>query len=123
MLYDSFRVMMMICASVGIIHMIGTDSYIYIFFPIIILIWGIYSLFDENDKEYLRRNGFFYEDDYFSTTNGNNHHHRTTTYQGYTGRGYSQSPTYHYSAYESKKYEHIAKKCNRNFKITIDKDG
>ena len=57
MLYTSFRATVMAAAILGLLHMITEGSFIYMFFPIAIIIWAVYTFFDENDREYLRRNG------------------------------------------------------------------
>lgn len=118
MLYDSLRIALMLFAAVGMVHMISTDSFMYISFPITMLVWGIYSFFDENDKEYIRRNG--YDQMYFgghtrNTTyySDNSRYMPRTTYSGYRQSSYSNS----------KDYESIAKKCTRNFNVTIAKDN
>ena len=50
MLYTSFRATVMVAAILGLLHMIAEGSFIYIFFPIVIIIWAIYTFFDENDR-------------------------------------------------------------------------
>jgi hypothetical protein len=118
--------------------MIATDKYEYIFFPIVILIWAIYSFFDENDREYLRRNGidadelsWFFPDyndygavrDKHKPLNQNSSSH-TRTYQARKttdNSRYAPKTANYYYGY-SNPYKKLKDKCKRNFKITIAKD-
>lgn len=139
MLYTSFRATVMIAAIFGLLHMIAEGSFIYMFFPIAIIIWAIYTFFDENDREYLRRNGidpdeiswFFpdYEDygavrDKHSTMNRKS----SSTYNGSMSANaqYSryapQYPFGGYKGYSDPVYKVLKDKCKRNFKITISKE-
>ena len=139
MLYNSFRVTIMFTAAIGVLHMIAMGSYVYILFPIAIIIWGIYSFFDENDKEYLRRNGidadevpWFFPDytDYGavrSKSPSRSYSHKSHNRYSYNG---SVNVDEQYSRYMPKKdvynteYEALKNKCKRNFKITIaEKDN
>ena len=136
MLYSSFRIFMTITAMMGIFHMIVSSQYVYIFFPIVIIIWAFFSLFDEDDREYLTRNGinpdevswFFPE-----YTNYEYDRHHRHTYQGstnYNHNGYNNDQTVyttyaqsnvntHYS-YNNLEYKKIVAKCKRSVKITLD---
>lgn len=140
MLYTSFRVAVMTTAFLGLLHMLAEGSFIYIFFPIAIIIWAIYSFFDENDREYLRRNGvdpdevswFFPEYCDYGT-------HRTT-YQtsGNYRKSYPARNNYSHNnnvginedynryapqyPYSNPIYRKLKDKCKRNFKITIFKE-
>lgn len=118
MLYDAFRFSVMIASVLGIIHMIAVDSYIYIYFPIVIEFWGIYSFVDAREKEDIRRNGgsahsssWFgtWYDDYEIAQNKT--HHRTIS-------SYSTRTTT-----KNNDYKTISKKCKRNFKITIGEEN
>ena len=139
MLYNSFRGIMMFTAIVGIFHMIVCSSYVYIFFPIIILIWGLFSFFDEDDREFLRRHGidpdevswFFPEyTDYGYETK---HHRRTAParssyapkqnnwlYDEQTYTPYAQSYVTTPNTY-GQEHKKILPKCKRNFKISVSK--
>lgn len=143
MLYNSFRILLMFPSFLAILNMIATDKYEYIFFPIVILIWAIYSFFDENDREYLRRNGidadelsWFFPDyndygavrDKHKPLNQNSSSH-TRTYparkENDNSRYYptTQYGGYGYSYYDyTNSYKKLKDKCKRNFKITIAKD-
>lgn len=97
MLYNSFRVLMIITSVMGILNMIVQSSYEYIFFPITIIIWGIFSFFDEND----RRNRYnSYESTYTPYAQSN-------VYKG----------TYTYS---NTIYKKLLPKVKRSVKVTID---
>jgi len=146
MLYSSFRVLLMFPSFLAILNMIATDKYEYIFFPIVILIWVIYSFFDEDDREYLRRNGidadeisWFFPDynDYGAVRDNHkplkqNSSSHTRTYQPMktidnsryapktTYGGYNDY--YGYTSGYSNPYKKLKDKCKRNFKITIAKD-
>jgi hypothetical protein len=152
MLYTSFRATVMIAAILGLLHMIAEGSFIYMFFPIAIIIWAIYTFFDENDREYLRRNGidpdeiswFFpeYSDygavrDKHSTMNRTSGDYRRrsyptrTTNSSYNGsmsadaqyaRYAPQGSYYGYREYSNPVYKVLKDKCKRNFKITISKE-
>ena len=147
MLYSSFRILLMFPSFLAILNMIATDKYEYIFFPIVILIWAIYSFFDEDDREYLRRNGidadeiswFFpnYNDygavrDNHKPLNQNGNSHTRTYPARKTTDNSRYAPTtqygeyvYDYYNYDSKysnPYETLKDKCKRNFKVTIAKD-
>jgi len=147
MLYSSFRILLMFPSFLAILNMIATDKYEYIFFPIVILIWAIYSFFDENDREYLRRNGidadeisWFFPDynnygavrDKHKPLNQNSSSHTRTYPARKTTDNSRYAPTTAYSGYDygyygytsgySNPYEKLKDKCKRNFKITIAKD-
>lgn len=148
MLYTSFRATVMIAAILGLLHMITEGSFIYMFFPIVIIIWAIYSFFDENDREYLRRNGinpdeiswFFpeYSDygavrDNHSTMNrtsgdyrrsypartNNSSHNGSMSADAQYARYAPQVSYYGYKGYSNPVYKALKNKCKRNFKITI----
>ena len=142
MLYTSFRATVMIAAILGLLHMIAEGSFVYVFFPIAIIIWAVYTFFDENDREYLIRNGidpdeiswFFpnYSDygavrDNYNTTNRRTYPARTnnshsgsynanTQYSRYAPQG-----NYPYRTYYNPEYKGFGGKCKRNFKITVFK--
>ena len=139
MLYTSFRATIIVAAILGILHMIAEGSFIYIFFPIAIIIWAAYSFFDEDDREYLRRNGidpdsiswFFpeYADygavkDYHKPMNQTSRDKRKT----YPARvndyeRYAPQTTYTtYGVNYNQVYKVLRGKCKRNFKITISND-
>jgi len=141
MLYNSFRGIMMFTAIIGIFHMIVYSSYVYIFFPIIILIWGLFSFFDEDDREFLRRNGidpdevswFFPEYTDYSYGYETKHHSRTAppknsyapkqnnwSYDEQTYTPYAQSYVTTHNTY-GQEYKQILPKCKRNFKISVSK--
>lgn len=148
MLYSSFRILLMFPSFLAILNMIATEKYEYIFFPIVILIWAIYSFFDENDKEYLRRNGidadeisWFFPDyndygavrDNHKPLNQNSSSHTRTYPARKTTDNSRYAPTTAYSDYYdydyygytsgySNPYKKLKDKCKRNFKITIAKD-
>ena len=151
MLYSSFRILLMFPSSLAILNMIATDKYEYIFFPIVILIWVIYSFFDENDREYLRRNGidpdeiswFFPDYNDYGAVRGNhkplnqNSSSHTRTYpprKTNDNSRYAPKTTYNdfydYYSYDyygytngyTNPYKKLKDKCKRNFKITIAKD-
>ena len=148
MLYSSFRILLMFPSFLAILNMIATNKYEYIFFPIVILIWAIYSFFDENDREYLRRNGidadeisWFFPDyndygavrDNHKPLNQNSSSHTRTYPARKTTDNSRYAPTTAYSDYYdydyygytsgySNPYKKLKDKCKRNFKITIAKD-
>jgi hypothetical protein len=100
----------------GIISMVVEDNCTYIFFPVVCLLWVLYTFFREDDEEYKRRNGY-----YFNTTVPNKRDYWPL----------DDIPDEHYTYYNSninkKKaeeeliYKNIAKRCKRTFKITIAK--
>ena len=144
MLYTSFRVTVMVSAILGLLHMIEVGSYIYIFFPIAIIIWAVYTFFDDNDREYLRRNGidsdeisWFFPDysDYGAvrdarpssnnaySNNVRSYPSRTSSY-GYNGgvnynNQYSRYAPQSGYVYSNPVYKGLKDKCKRNFKITV----
>ena len=139
MLYTSFRATVMIAAILGLLHMIAEGSFIYMFFPIAIIIWAIYTFFDENDREYLRRNGidpdeiswFFHDyEDYGAVRDKHSTMNRksSSTYNGSMSANaqYSryapQYPFGGYKGYSDPVYKVLKDKCKRNFKITISKE-
>ena len=148
MLYTSFRATVMVAAILGLLHMIAEGSFIYLFFPIVIIIWAVYTFFDENDREYLRRNGidpdeiswFFpeYSDygavrDNHSTMNRTSGDYRrsypartsSSSYNGSMGADaqYARyAPQGSYYGYSNPVYKALKAKCKRNFKITVSKD-
>jgi hypothetical protein len=150
MLYTSFRAAVMAAAILGLLHMIAEGSFVYIFFPIAIIIWAVYTFFDEGDREYLRRNGidpdeiswFFpeYSDygavrDKHSTMNRTSSYHRrsypaiakSSSYNGSMSadaqyaRYAPQGSYYGYREYSNPVYKALKDKCKRNFKITLYK--
>lgn len=145
MLYSSFRMLLMFPSFLAILNMIATDECEYIFFPIVILIWVIYSFFDEDDREYLRRNGidadeisWFFPDyndygavrDNHKPLNQNSSSHTRAYPTRKTIDNSRYAPTTAYSGYNyygytsgySNPYKKLKDKCKRNFKITIAKD-
>ena len=145
MLYNSFRALMMITSIMGILNMIVHSSYEYIFFPLTIIIWGIFSFFDENDREYLRRNGidpdevswfFFFYSSYGYESRSNkeikNGHYRYaaparresdhSAYQPQWGTytPYAQSNVPSGYKYNDPTYKRLLPKVKRSFKITLD---
>lgn len=60
MLYLSFRITLMFTSAMGILVMVAKENYDYLFFPIVMLIWVFYTFFDEDDKEFRRRNGEYH---------------------------------------------------------------
>lgn len=146
MLYNSFRATIMSAAILGFLHMIVEGSFVYIFFPIAIIVWVIYSFFDENDREYLRRNGidpdeiswFFPDYEYYGAVRDNHCPMNRTSSEyrrSYPARTNSSSysgntntdryaPPYSYGTYigySNPAYKALKDKCKRNFKITIAK--
>ncbi len=124
---------MMVCAFMGLITMINQEQYTYIIFPISMLIWGWFSFFDPEDREYLRRNGIdpdsfsalFPDDDPYNSK----HHIRTNdSYCNGYGSRYNykqytpQNPPYNESNKKLNRLEYkaVSKKCKRSFKITVN---
>lgn len=60
MLYLSFRFSLVFTAFMGILIMIAREEYDYIYFPIVMVLWVFYTFFQEEDKEYRRRNGEYH---------------------------------------------------------------
>jgi hypothetical protein len=132
----------------AILNMVATNKYEYIFFPIVILVWIIYSFFDEDDREYLRRNGidadeisWFFPDyndygavrDNYKPLKQNSSSHiktyparKATDNSRYapktTYNGYYDYDYYGYASGYSNTYKKLKDKCKRNFKITIAKN-
>lgn len=127
MLYNFYLIVMMAVSSLGILHMIYTEDYSYILFPIAFLIGGAYKLFKDNDDEYLVRNpneqghGFnsiwesYYDDTDFPYTAYSEKRRYTTNTP--TSTSSSQN------AYAPKKaknlYSEIASKCEPKLKVEI----
>ena len=148
MLYSSFRILLMFPSLLAILNMVATNKYEYIFFPIVILVWIIYSFFDEDDREYLRRNGidadeisWFFPDyndygavrDNYKPLKQNSSSHiktyparKATDNSRYapktTYNGYYDYDYYGYASGYSNTYKKLKDKCKRNFKITIAKN-
>lgn len=121
MLYLSFRFTLLMTSLMGIIHMLATEEFTYIFFPIVMFIWAIYTFFEEDDKEYRRRNGDYYHlgSDSWLDPDGSNAHYSWYDNEYYN---YGGSRTYKpFKVDRTKEYKNVVKKCKRNFKITIDK--
>lgn len=152
MLYTSFRATVMIAAILGLLHMITEGSFVYIFFPIAIIIWTVYTFFDENDREYLRRNGinldeisWFFSDysDYGAVRDNHSTMNRTSSdyrksypartnspsYNGNMGadtqytRYTPQNTCYKHRGYSNPVYKVLKDKCKRNFKITVSQEN
>lgn len=128
MLYNSFRVTFTLASLLAVINMIGSEEYKYIYFPLIAIVWSVFSFFEDNDKEYRRRNGidsfsiFSWTDDYYGYPNGyynnSNTHNRSYDNSRYAPTTYNRGSY----TYKDPSYKTIAKKCNRNFKITVVKE-
>jgi hypothetical protein len=112
MLYNTFAMFMMVLSVVGILHMASTGSYTYAIFPVSSFIWGLYTLFKEDDDEYCRRNNIntdidsgwlFWEEDY-----NNNPYTRNT------------NPRSRYN-YKNPEYKKILPRCKKNSIVTTDK--
>ena len=124
MLYISFRILVMITSIMGLFHMLANFQFEYIFFPISILIWGIFSFFDEEDKEYLRRNGinpdevswFFPE----YTEYGYDHQRSYQPNKAYTDTPVTYTTYAKKGRYNNQEYKNIIKKCKRSVKVTIN---
>lgn len=151
MLYNNFIVCIMTVAFFAMIDMVVNEQWGYIILPIGILIWGIFKFFDENDRKYLEGMGIdpdefnaFFPDYYDNSTYRNRKHHNTKTYPttnknvitwdspSDARRGSNDISTYDYfgrgsftprKKWENPAYKNIVKKCKRNFKISIEKDG
>lgn len=124
MLYNSFRVAVMFASIMAIFHMFSEDNYGYILFPIIIIIWVVFSFFDEDDREYLRRNGinpdeiawFFPEySDYGAVRDGSNNSSHTIHSHTSTRTNSNNIKTYFNASYNGFK-----QKYKQSFKITLD---
>ena len=114
MLYGTFRAIMMFCGSMGIIYMIDQNDYTFIIFPIASLIWGWFSFFDPEDREYLRRNGInpdefsaffpdygYYADGSYNPSShhisvGSNHHKNSWGINNNTQYNHSSNNGYNY---------------------------
>jgi hypothetical protein len=138
----------MVAAILGLLHMIAEGSFVYMFFPIAIIIWAVYTFFDENDREYLRINGidpdeisWFFPDysdygavrDKHSTMNRTSGDYRrsysartnNSSYNGNMGANtqYTRyAPQNTYYGYSNPVYKALKDKCKRNFKITVFKE-
>ena len=131
MLYLSFRVIIFFTSVMGLINMIASDEYTYVFFPVVMMFWSLYTFFDEEDSEYRRRNGDYYE---IGSSYGNNRDrgwlggfddfdYEPTVYTRYDNpyynRGRRSSVT---TPYKNPEYKKIVKRCKRGPKITIAKN-
>ena len=140
MLYNSFKVIMMFCSIMGILFMWSKEEYTYIIFPTAILIGGIFSFFDPEDKEYLRRNGINPDDAWFPDYGYDMYggYNSSNTYYNHnynkTIKSHNKSNEDFYSDYSrympktsddfgfnsKRAYKTLLPKCKRNFKITIE---
>ena len=122
MTYLFFRAMMIFMSIMGFITMITLDDYKYVLFPIAMFVWAIFSFFDEDDKEYMRRNNI----------NPNSHSWFFPEDEGYYNYEYYDSGQrqYHSNTHTTHvtkittsdpEYKKIVKRCRKNFKVTIDK--
>ena len=120
--------MMLFMGFMGLLHMLIMENYTYIMFPTAILIWALYSIFDENDKEYLKRNGIdpnkfswlFPEDEYVYGYYDNEPYSNRGGYT-YSGGIKRHNHSSHNITYSDPEYKKIVKRCKKGFKITIDK--
>ena len=126
MSYLSFRVTLIFTSLMGIFVMIAKENYEFIFFPIVMFIWVFYTFFEEDDKEYRRRNGeyhtigsgvFDYDDDTWLYSGASyperNRHNTSTSYDNpyYTGIRSSTK--------NNPVYKNVPKKYKRTLKITV----
>ena len=131
MLYLSFRVIIFFTSVMGLINMIASDEYAYVFFPVVMMFWSLYTFFDEEDSEHRRRNGDYYE---LGSSYRNNRDrgwlggfddfdYEPTVYTRYDNpyynRGRRSSVT---TTYKNPEYKKIVKRCKRGPKITIAKN-
>lgn len=136
MLYNNFIVCMMSCALLALFNMIETQNWEYVILPIGILIWGVFKFFDEDDREYLRREGIDPDkyNAFFPDLSDDWRDNHTRTYQTTPRRsgntitwdGQDRNATFDSNLYGDKVktwqnpvYKGMVKKCKRNFKITI----
>ena len=98
---------MMSCAILSILIMTDKEDMTFILLPIAMLVWGIYSFFEPNDKEHIRRSGY-----------GNN---SWTSYDYYDYPYKPTKPITRNSTYISnKQYKPIVTRCKRSVKITLN---
>ncbi len=121
MQYGCFRFLLAFAAIMGVMHMIYENSYDYLFFPIVVIFWVIYTFFDEDDQEYLKRNPISNED--MAWLNNDYSHYPQTPKKTRQVTQYSYNPTRH-EAYIPHKQEvfkekYLFTKCKRSVKITI----
>ena len=146
MLYNNFIICIMVCAFMALLNMIDNQEWGYIILPIGILIWGCFKFFDENDRKYLWSRGinpdecdmFFpelYEGTYPINHNTESHNVKGNTITWYNqdklnvednfdpnlwGSSYNRHASKEtHTTWQDTRYKGIAKKCKRNFKISI----
>lgn len=118
MLYNSFKIIMLFTSVMGIFNMVNSSSYEYVFFPITIIVWAIFSFFDEDDKEFLRRR----ENYPYWTFQEHKENGYKATYQPIT-QGTVYTPYAQNNAiyrYNDPLYKKILPKCKQNVKISLD---
>lgn len=126
MLYGTFRVLLMIAAILGTLNMMVFEEYKYIFFPIAIIIWTIYTFFDSNDREYLRRNGIDADEISWFFPDYSDYDAVRSTHSAYAPRGTYPYRKNTYNGWNNNnqynsEYKGLKDKCKRNFKITVEK--
>ena len=91
------------------------------YFPIAIIVWVLYSIFDEEDREYLRRNGI--DPDSISWLYTEYDDYRTPSYANRNVNTYNYQATQTWQTQQrnqySEQYKKISKKCQRNFKVNL----
>ena len=124
MLYLSFRVTLLFTSLMGLFVMLAREDYNFLFFPIVMFIWVFYTFFEEDDKEYRRRNGEYHV---VGGDNGFDCYYDSWLYTGdtypqYSGRNNSTKSYTNSSTKNDPSYKKIAKKCKRTLKITVYKE-
>lgn len=128
MLYNLFKLVMMISSFVGFFIMLDRGHNDYVVFPIALFTWGMYSLLKSTE-------GFFnFDDEYKSYPYDKVPNDVYSSYRQYNG--YNDGHVIRMNqnddnedwwrkarggSYNNISYNGMSKKCKRNFKITINK--
>jgi hypothetical protein len=111
----------------GLLTMISTEDYTYVFFPVVMALWVLYTFFDEDDREHRRRNGEYYELGSYNKNRNNSwlsddfdyySDYNHSIYTGYNNVYYKGRSR---ESYKNPAYKDIVKRCKRGVKISLVK--
>ena len=117
MLYASFRIIAIVTAIFGMVTMIDTDNTNFIILPIMMIVWGCYSLYKQfgGGVKSPNRHSFWGDDSWLcpDSYDSNSSQHPVVRCKPSVTWASSDKPN-------KKEYQAITKKMKQNLKITIE---
>jgi hypothetical protein len=109
---------MIFLSVMGLLTMATSGEDKYIIFPIAMLIWALYTFFDEDDKEYVRRHETSHRKSYNDWFGYDGYYGDNSRYYPNTA---TNKPKTIVITSSSEAYKKIVKRCRKSVNITIDK--